>query len=185
MDDRQIIDLLFARDERGLVHTEDKYGPLYTRILRQILSDESDIEECKNDVLMGLWNSIPPNYPIHFSAYICRIARRIGITRYQYNTRKKRSCGYTVLLSELEGCIPAPDQIESRQNAKLLRQVLNDFLLSLDEQTRVLFLRRYYYLETVKSLAQRFKVTENFVSVRLHRARKMLKTLLIEEGVSV
>lgn len=185
MDDREIIELLFARDEQGLVHTEEKYARMYCSILRQALSDESDVEECKNDVLMALWNSIPPNFPNHFPAYICRIARRIGIDRYKYNTRQKRAQGYTVLLSELEGCIPAPDQLEARQNAKLLVQVLGDFLLSLDEQTRVLFLRRYYYLETVKSLAQRFNVTENFVSVRLHRARKMLKTLLIEEGVSI
>lgn len=185
MEDREIIDLLFARDERGLRHTEEKYARLYGSILRQLLSDESDIEECRNDVLMALWNSIPPNFPNHFPAYICRIARRIGIDRYKYNTRQKRGRGYTVLLSELEGCIPAPDQLETRQNAKLLVQVLDDFLLSLDEQTRVLFLRRYYYLETVKSLSQRFQVTENFVSVRLHRARKMLKKLLIKEGITI
>lgn len=90
-----------------------------------------------------------------------------------------------MLLSELEGCIPAPDQIEARQNARQLYAVLNGFLKELDDQTRVLFLRRYYYLEPVKSLAQRYRVTENFVSVRLHRARKMLKTLLTEEGFQV
>lgn len=185
MEDREIMDLLFARDERGLRHTEEKYARMYCSILRQVLSDESDIEECRNDVLMALWNSIPPNFPNHFPAYICRIARRIGITRYKYNTRQKRGRGYTVLLSELEGCIPAPDQLEARENARALYAVLNDFLRDLDEQTRVLFIRRYYYLETVKEMAQRYRVTENFVSVRLHRARKMLKTLLIEEGVSI
>ena len=185
MEDKQIIDLLFARDESGLQHTQEKYQRMYFSILRQALSDESDVEECGNDVLLALWNRIPPQYPSHFPSYICRIARRIGITRYKYNTAQKRGQGYTVLLSELEGCIPAPNQIEARENARQLYAVLNSFLRDLDEQTRVLFLRRYYYLETVKELAQRYRVSENFVSVRLHRARKMLKTLLTKEGVNV
>lgn len=185
MEDKQIIDLLFARDESGLQHTQEKYERMYCNILRQALSDESDVEECGNDVLLALWNSIPPQFPNHFPSYICRIARHIGITRFKHNTAQKRSQGYTVLLSELEGCIPAPNQIEARENARQLYAVLNSFLRELDEQTRVLFIRRYYYLETVKSLAQRFKVTESFVSVRLHRARRMLKTLLSEEGFNV
>jgi len=185
MEDKQIIDLLFARDETGLHYTQEKYERMYCTILRQALSDESDVEECGNDVLLALWNSIPPQFPNHFPSYICRIARRIGITRYQYNTAQKRGQGYTVLLSELEGCIPAPNQIEARENARQLYAVLNSFLRDLDEQTRVLFLRRYYYLETVKELAQRYRVSENLVSVRLHRARKMLKTLLSEEGFQV
>lgn len=185
MEDKQIIDLLFARDESGLQHTQEKYERMYCTILRQALSDESDVEECGNDVLLALWNSIPPQFPNHFPSYICRIARRIGITRFKHNTAQKRGQGYTVLLSELEGCIPAPNQIEAQENARQLYAVLDSFLRELDEQTRVLFIRRYYYWETVKSLAQRFKTTENFVSVRLHRARKMLKTLLSEEGFNV
>lgn len=185
MDDKQIIDLLFARNEKGLIITEEKYDRLYKSILRQALSDESDIDECSNDVLMALWNSIPPQFPNHYPAYICRIARRIGINRYKHNTRQKRGEGYTVALSELEGCIPAPDLIQAREHVRELYQVLNMFLRELDEQTRVLFIRRYYYLETVKSLAQRFEVTENYVSVRLHRARKTLKALLEQEGIAI
>lgn len=185
MEDRQIIDLLFARDEQGLKITEKKYAPLYLSILRQALSDRSDIEECANDVLMALWNSIPPNFPDHFPSYISRIARRIGINRYKHNTRQKRGSGCTLALSELEKCIPAPDKLEARQDARLLYQVLNSFLAELDGQTRVLFIRRYYYLETVKSLAARFSVSESYVSVRLHRARTRLKKLLESEGVCV
>ena len=185
MEDKQIIDLIFARDESGLHHTEEKYSRMYCHILRQALSDESDVEECGNDVLLSLWNSIPPQYPNHYPSYICRIARRIGITRYKHNTAQKRGRGYTVLLSELESCIPAPDRMEERQTAKVLYAVLNEFLQDLDGQTRVLFLRRYYYFETVQSLAKRYAVTENFVSVRLHRARKLLKTRLTEEGFHI
>ena len=183
MEDRQIIDLLFARDEQGLKYTKEKYDPLCKSILRQALSDQSDIDECANDVLMALWNSIPPNYPDHFPSYISRIARRIGINRFKYNTRKKRKTECDIVLSELEGCIPAPNHLETRQDARQLRHVLNSFLQELDPQTRVLFLRRYYYLESVKSLAQRFGVSANFVSVRLHRARAALRTLLEKEGI--
>lgn len=185
MDDKKIIDLLFARDESGLHLTAQKYGRMYSGILRQALSSESDVEECGNDVLMVLWDSIPPQYPNHYPSYICAIARRIGINRYKHNARQKRGNGYTVSLSELEGCIPSPNQLQARENARQLYQILNAFLGSLDEQTRVLFIRRYFYLESVKSLSQRFAVTENFVSVRLHRARKGLKTLLEKEGVSI
>lgn len=185
MEDRQIIDLLFARDELGLKITEEKYGQLCRSILRQALSDPSDIDECTNDVLMALWNSIPPNCPDHFPSYISRIARRIGVNRFKHNTRQKRNVQCTVLLSELEDCIPAADRVQTRQEARQLRQVLNAFLQALDPQTRVLFIRRYYYLETVKSLAKRFGVSANFVSVRLHRARSALRKLLEKEGIAL
>ena len=185
MEDRQIIELLFARDEQGLSFTKEKYDQLYRSILRQALSDQSDIDECANDVLMAIWNSIPPNFPDHFPSYICRIARRIGINRFKHNTRQKRNTQCNVVLSELEGCIPAPDRLEARQEAKQLQEVLNGFLSDLDPQTRVLFIRRYYYLESVKDLAKRFGVSANFVSVRLHRARAALRTLLEKEGVAL
>lgn len=127
MEDKQIIDMLFSRDEQGLRMIEDKYANLYKSILRQALSDKSDIDECANDVLMALWNSIPPNYPDHFPSYIGRIARRIGINCFKHNTRHKRNSQCTVLLSELEGCIPSNDRVESRLEAMHLRRVLNVF----------------------------------------------------------
>lgn len=185
MEDRQIIDLLFAREERGLKLTEEKYDPLYRSILRQALSDLADIDECANDVLMALWNSIPPNYPDHFPSYISRIARRIGINRFKHNTRQKRNTQCDVLLSELEGCIPSPNRLETLQESMQLRQLLNAFLTDLDPQSRVLFIRRYYYLESVSSMAARFGVSANFVSVRLHRARAALRTLLEKEGIAL
>ena len=185
MDDKKILDLLFARDETGLMLTEEKYARMYNAILRRALSDESDVAECGNDVLMALWNSIPPHYPNQYAAYICRIARRIGINRYQHNTRQKRGSGYTVSLSELESCIPSPDRLQQKEDARQLYQALNTFLHDLDDQTRVLFLRRYFYLESVKELSQRFALTENSISVRLHRARKVLRSHLEKEGVHI
>ena len=114
MEDEKIIELLFARDEMGLTHTAEKYGPLYRSVLCQALTDKQDVDECANDVLLSVWNSIPPNWPVHFPSYICRIARRIGINRFKFNTRQKRNHHCTVLLSELEGCIPARNRAEDR-----------------------------------------------------------------------
>ena len=155
MEDKQIIELLFARDELGLKMTEEKYNKLYRSILRQALQDPADIDECANDVLMGVWNSIPPHYPNHFPSYICRIARRIGINRFKHNTRQKRNVGCHVVLSELEGCISAPDKLAQRQEAIEFQELLNRFLLDLDPQSRVLFIRRYFYgiRTTIKKFA--------------------------------
>ena len=183
MEDEKIIELLFARDEMGLRYTEEKYDPLYRSVLRQALTDSLDIDECANDVLMTIWNTIPPNSPIHFPSYICRIARRIGINRFKFNTRKKRNSQCTIALSELEGCIPAKDTAESRQQTKELHKVMNTFLQELDPQTRVLFIRRYFFLESIKDMAKRYGVSANFVSVRLHRARNVLRDLLEKEGI--
>ncbi len=185
MEDRQIIELLFARDEQGLKFTEQKYDALYRSVLRQALTDPLDIDECANDVLMGIWNSIPPHYPSHFPSYICRLARRIGINKFKFNTRQKRNTECNILLSELEGCIPSPDRLVQRQEAAELNEILNRFLLELDPKTRVLFIRRYFYLESVKDLAQRFDVSSTYVSVRLHRARVVLRTILEKEGVAL
>jgi RNA polymerase sigma-70 factor (ECF subfamily) len=184
MEDHEIIDLLYARDELGLQHTQRKYDPLYRAILRQLLTDKADVDECCNDVLLSVWNSIPPHFPDHFPSYICRIARRVGIDRFRHNTRQKRS-GCTVLLSELQECIPAPNRLEVRLEATQLHQVLNHFLRELEPQTRVLFLRRYFYMESIKDLARRYEVSTNFVAVRLHRARIALRKLLEKEGIAV
>ena len=185
MEDEKIIELLFARDEMGLKYTEEKYDPLYRSVLRQALTDKLDIDECANDVLMSIWNTIPPNWPIHFPSYICRIARRIGINRFKFNTRKKRNSQCNVLLSELEGCIPARSRAEDRLEAKQLHQVLNTFLRELDPQTRVLFIRRYFFMESMKEMASRYAVSTNFIAVRLHRARNVLRNLLEKEGVEL
>ena len=185
MEDEKILTLLFDRDALGLQYTAEKYDPLYRSVLRQALTDRQDIDECANDVLMSIWNTIPPHWPVHFPSYICRIARRIGINRFKFNTRQKRNQECTVLLSELEGCLPARSRAEDRHEAKQLQQVLNSFLQKLEPQTRVLFIRRYFLLESVQDLANRFDVTPNFVSVRLHRARTDLRKLLEKEGIDL
>lgn len=181
VNDEKIIELLFARDEAGLKYTSEKYDCLYRKVLSQALTDQLDIDECANDVLMSIWNSIPPHRPIQFPAYICQIARRIGINRYKYNTSQKRNLQCTILISELEDCIPASNRAEDRLETKQAQQMINAFLRELPDQTRILFIRRYFLMESIQQIAERYAVSKNFVTVRLHRARNSLRKYLEKE----
>lgn len=181
MDDQTIIELFFRRDERALHEISARYARLYRGVLRHVLGNESDIEECENDVLTALWNSIPPQVPDCLSAYIATLARRIGIDRLRYNTRAKRNTDHTLLLSELGESVPAA--IDEITDDGQLRRVLSEFVRALPPQTRILFLRRYVYEESVAELAQRFALSENHISVKLYRARKKLQKALEKEGI--
>ena len=185
MDDREIIEMLFERRESALGEISRKYSRLYTGILMETVSDVCDAQECANDVLLAVWNSIPPNRPNNLPAYICKLARRIGIDRFRYNTVGKRN-GYAVALDELSECLPSdePFGAEAEQSERI-RNILSDFIRGLDPETEILFVRRYIYLESVTSLAERFEMEENRVAVKLCRARKKLKKLLEKEGIRV
>ena len=186
MDDVRIIELLFARSESALEEVSRKYSRLYMRILGGILVDAHDGEECANDLLLAVWNSIPPNRPRSLLAYVCKLARRIGIDRFRYNTGKKRNGEYTVSLTELSECLPSDEPVaEDGERTSRIREVLSEFLRDCDAETRVLFVRRYVFLESVAELASRFALAENRVSVKLYRARKRLKKLLAREGIEV
>ncbi len=185
MDDREIIEMLFERTESALEEISRKYSRLYMGIIMETVSDACDAEECANDVLLAVWNSIPPNRPNNLSAYICKLARRIGIDRFRYNTVGKRN-GYAVALDELAECLPLEDPFgASAEQSKTIRSVLSEFIRGLDPETEILFVRRYIYLESVTSLAERFETDENRVAVKLCRARKKLKKLLEKEGVQI
>lgn len=184
MDDTKIVDQLYNRAENALGELSHKYSRLYKGILREMLGDERDVDECESDLLLAVWNSIPPNRPGSLPAYICKIARNIGINRLKYNARQKRDCGYTVLLSELDDCIP-DREADGRDESDRIGSVLSGFIRNLDAETRILFVRRYVYLESVTSLAKRFEMRENVVSVKLFRARKKLKKVLEKEDITL
>ena len=182
MDDCKIIELFQDRSENAIKILKQKYSKIYLAIFRQLLNNSGDIEECENDLLLAIWNSIPPNKPNYLTAYVCKIARRIGINKFNHSIRQKRNNNYTVSLSELEECIPSKfNQFPS--NESNLNEVLNNFIITLDEQTRVLFIRHYVYLEPIKDLSKRFDISENSISVKLFRARKKLQKELNKEGI--
>lgn len=185
MDDSKIIELLFARHESALSEVSDKYSRLYLSVIRRILRDEGDIEECANDVLLGVWHSIPPNRPRCLSAYICGIARHIGIDKLRRNTSRSRHQDYTVTLDELEECLPDGTADTDAEEAQTIRETMTAFLRGLDPECEILFIRRYVYMETVAELAERFGLKENRISVKLYRARGRLKKLLEKEGITV
>ena len=182
--DNEIIEKLFNRDEKALNLLKEHYHCFYESIIREVLDNEADVQECVNDLLFSIWNSIPPDRPNHLSAYIAKFARRIGISRFRYNTRKKRDAGYAVSLSELEEVLPSlsgGDEMDDGQ----LSALISDFLRTLDTESRVLFIRRYVYFESIASLSQRFGISENNLSVKLYRIRNKLKTVLEKGGIHI
>ena len=182
MEDSKIIELFFARSELAITALSEKYGKLCKQIAGNILGNEQDAEECVNDAYLGTWNTIPPQKPIPLRTYLCKIVRNIAITRYHANTAQKRNSHYDIALSELEYCLVSPESADSCLQAKELTHLLNRFLQQLDVQSRVMFVRRYWYSDSVTELAIMFHMRPNTVSVQLSRIRSKLRKFLIKEG---
>ena len=185
MTDQEIIRLLFERSEAALDELNKRYAHFYRQIIRRTLKSEADAAECENDLLLAVWNSIPPQQPENLGAYIASIARRQAADKVRRALREKRAENLTVLLSELEDCLPSPDDPERESESGEIRRAVDDFLEALDKPDRVLFVRRYWFLEEVSELAKRYSMKENAVSVSLYRSRKKLKKLLKERGIDL
>ena len=183
MQDSTIIDLLFQRSEEGLEALDKRYRGLSFSVMSGVLENTADREECYNDLLLAVWNSIPPQRPRCLEAYVCSLSRRVAIDRYRHNTRDKRSAPYTLMLSELEDGVPDTPGAEDDDGA--ITAAINDFLKKLDPTTRVLFIRRYIRCESVEELADRFGMRPNAVSSRLYRARAKLCKYLYKENIRI
>jgi len=184
VENEKIIELLFARAEEALAALAAKYGALCYGIAWRVLESRQDAEECVNDTWLHTWNTIPPARPESLRAYVCRIARNLALDRLRFVRRRKRSTQMEVLMSELEECVPARDNVELEAD-DTAAQAVTSFLRTLDAQTRVLFVRRYFYMETVESLAERYGLNASSVSTRLTRVRGRLRAYLEREGVTV
>lgn len=185
LEDSQIIELFFARVEQAIVELSAKYGTSCGRIARNILKNDLDAEECVNDTYLAVWNTVPPQKPDPLRTYVFRIVRNIAIAKYHSNTSMKRNSYYDVALEELEGCLFASPTVEQEIEAKELSWLLDGFLATLDREGRVLFVRRYWYADSISEIAERFQISENNVSVRLSRIRKKLKKYLKKEGAEI
>lgn len=185
MEDSKIIALFYARSEQAIQELADKYGIICIKLAANILNNRQDAEECVNDAYLGAWNTIPPQKPDPLQAYICRIVRNLAIMRYHTNTAKKRNSFYDAALDELEECIPSAVSVEDEVSAKELSRLLDVFLDTLDQKSRVMFVRRYWYADAIPDIAQRFGVSCNHVSVRLSRTRVRLRKFLKKEGYAV
>ena len=183
MEDEKIIQLFWERKESAIEELNQKYGTFCMKIANNILDNREDAEECVNDAYLGAWNNIPPEKPNPLRAYIRRIVRNQATKRYHANRAKKRNSAYDVALEELENCIPAANSVEEQWNAKEVAHSIDAFLECLDRENRVLFVRRYWYGESVSDLAVFFKISNHNVTVRLSRIREKLKKHLKKEGI--
>ncbi len=180
MNDQEIIDLYFARNEQAIAETATQYGGLCYTVANQILHSQPDSEECVNDTYLKTWNSIPPQRPNRLAAFLCRITRNLALDCYRRDHRQKRNADLTVSLSELEACIPAPDEATDD-----LLPLLNGFLGSLPETEWQLFCGRYWHNTPVATLARVHGLTPKAVTMRLARTREKLKRYLEERGYHV
>lgn len=183
MKDKDIIQLYLDRNPKALSATAKKYGNYCTSIAKNILGNQEDAEECVNDTYLNTWNSIPPNHPTNLSSFLGKITRNLAFNKYKHNHVKKRGNGETsVVLDELAECISGSDNVEQELDRQELIQTINSFLDTLSPQKRSLFICRYWYSDSISSIAKRFGMTVGNVSTTLNRLRKKLKEYLSERG---
>ena len=184
MDDSRIVDLFWARDESAIDRTSEKYGPYCYSIAFNILNNSEDSDECVNDTYMSAWNSIPPKRPSVLRTFLGRIVRNLSIDLYRKKTAGKRSgSNADLILEELSECVSGKEDIDESVDAEEVTAAINDFLMNAKETDRKLFVLRYWYGSTVKSIAKKTGLTENNISVRLSRMRASLADLLWERGL--
>ena len=184
MDDKKIIDLYFQRDETAIMETDKSYGRKLHSISEHILRNYHDAQECVNDTYYRSWNSIPPQIPKYLFAYLASICRLLSLNKLDWNTALKRNAEIISLTHELELCIP--DKImDSKFESRELRRILNSFLGTLTAESRAVFLRRYWYADSVSEIADHFGYSESKVKMQLSRTRKKLKNYLAKEGMTI
>lgn len=186
MDDNKIIDLYLLRDEAAIKLTTEKYGSRLRSLAYGIVKDRQTAEECENDTYMEAWGSIPPHEPRdYFYAFLARIARHIALNWCRDRSRLKRNAFICELSAELEQCIPTSDSVERSIDDMALRNALNDFLSKLDAEKRNIFVRRYWYMDSVADISKRFALSESKVKTTLFRCRNKLREYLCKEGYAL
>lgn len=186
MEDLEIVDLYWARDESAISETARKHGAYCRYIAYHILWNEEDSEECVNDTYLSAWRAMPDQRPARLGPFLGKITRNLALNRREAYHAEKRGHGQTPLaLDELRECVPAPDQTAQAVDDLALAQLLNRFLASLPREKRKIFMRRYWYLSPVKEIAADYSMSESKVKMILLRARKSLKQLLKDEGIGL
>lgn len=185
MEDTQIIDLYLLRSENAITETDAKYGRLCRNLAMNILSNQEDVEECINDTYLGAWNAIPPQHPVSLCAFISRIARNLALKKYEYTTAQKRNPEAAVSLTELEDCVSGLDMVEEEIENTRIAKVISDFLRSQNYENRNVFLRRYWYFDSIAEIAKRFEISESKTAAMLFRMRRKLKAHLQREEIGL
>lgn len=184
MEDSKIIDLFFARNEDAIRHTDDTYGRRLYHLAENIVKNGQDAEESVSDTYMKAWDTIPPQRPRYFFAYLAKICRNFALKKLDWKNAEKRKAEIVSLTEEMEMCIP--DKARDRElEGKELSMVLDQFLRTLTPENQMVFLRRYWYADTIAQIAARYGITESAVLMRLNRTRAKLCTYLEMEGICV
>lgn len=184
MEDGQIIDLYWARSEAAISETTSKYSQYCHFIAFNILQNNEDAEECVNDTYLRAWSVMPPQRPNRLRTFLGKITRNLSLNKYETYTAGKRGFGQVPLaLDELQDCIPATGSVEQAIEDAALVEIINRFLAALPTDTRKIFVRRYWYLSSIKEIAGAYRFSESKVKMILMRARNELKQTLEKEGV--
>lgn len=186
MDDKQIIELYWARSESAIAETDRKYGKFCHRIAYNILVNREDSDECVNDTYLKIWTVIPPKRPAKFGAFLGKITRNLALSRYEKCHAEKRGSGEVpVALDELAECIPDHNSVEQIVDNRILVDKFNVFLSELPADARKIFLRRYWELSSVKEIASVYGISESKVKMSLFRTRGKLRAFFEQEGIEI
>ena len=184
MDDSRIIELFFARNEDAIKHTDDTYGRRLFHLAENIVHNDQDAEESVSDTYMKAWDTIPPKRPVHLFAYLAKICRNFALKRIDWQKAKKRNAEVVTLTQEMENCIP--DTYRNMEaDERELGRILDAFLRTLTPENQMVFLRRYWYVDTIAEIAVRYGISESAVQMRLNRTRSKLAMYLAKEGIKV
>ena len=183
MEDEKIVELFWNRSENAIFETANKYGGYLNTISYNILSDSEDAKECVNDTYHDAWNAMPPHRPSILSTFLGKITRRVSIDRWRKRNAEKRGGGEILLaLEELNECVSGSGSVEDEIERRELIGLFNEFLNTLSATERRVFLCRYWYMDSIRSIAQQFGFSESKVTSMLHRTRIKLRTVLEKEG---
>ena len=186
MEDKQIVELYLRRDEQAIDRTAEKYGNYCFSIANQILDNHEDAEETVSDAYVACWQAIPPHRPGNLGTFLGKITRRLAIKRWRAGCALKRGGGEVPLvLEELAGCIPAENDLERELETAELSRILNRFVGQLPKAERNVFVCRYWYLDSIEMIGQRYGFSQSKVKSMLSRTRKKLQTYLEKEGIAL
>ncbi|MBQ8718785.1 MAG: sigma-70 family RNA polymerase sigma factor [Clostridia bacterium] len=185
MEDRQIVELYWARDEKAIGETDKKYGRYCHYIAHHILGNDEDAKEVVNDTYLKTWNTVPPHKPDPLKPYVGTISRQLALDAYRAQHAQKRGGQVPFVLDELIGCIPNKDSGADIGESVALSDALSRFLRSLPPRNRNIFVRRYFYMSTIEEIAQDFAARPNAVTMLLLRTRRNLAKFLNKVGFEI
>lgn len=184
MEDAYILDLYFARNEDAIYETNAAYGKKLFALAERILRNAQDSEESVSDTYMKAWQTIPPRRPVYFYAYLAKLCRFFTLGKLDWKNAAKRKADVVSLTDEMEICIPDRRR-EAEATGKEIGSAINAFLEGIPQESRVIFMRRYWYCDSVAEIAKRYGISESKVKMRLLRTRNQLAEYLNKEGIKV